>query len=171
MLLKIATVITKKFLIVEKGRILIHYRVAVYRSIFLKREGSPVIFLRGLIMSLKKFLESCAYGFSPNKKFGFSCSCCPMSSLQCRSGQAIIEYFILLVLLTAISIIGSSMFFNRVHQSVTNFEGNCFADMGQEFIAPADWEEENPWWNTEKLEGGGGEGELEGGGSAPPTNW
>ncbi|MFH1691014.1 MAG: hypothetical protein ABIC68_00370 [Candidatus Omnitrophota bacterium] len=90
------------------------------------------------------------------------------------SGQAIVEYFILLVLLTGIAIIGSSVFFSNVHGSVKNFEGNCFEAMGQQPIEMAEWEEETPWWEVDLI---GGEGEGAGPsdgydlGVEEPKNW
>lgn len=127
-------------------------------------------------MSFKKFLESCGV-VAKSKRAGFECSDQvlrqSLSRAQLRdSGQAIVEYFILLVLLTAISIIGSSVFFKRVQDSVINFEGNCINKLGLEFTDYSDWAQENPWWNVLRLEGGGGDelgGEERGGGGTP--NW
>lgn len=81
-------------------------------------------------------------------------------ALRHCSGQAIVEYFILLVLLAAISIIGSSVFFSRTQGSVKNFEGNCFEAMGQEYVDFAEWgEEEKPWWDVEVMRDGESSGD------------
>lgn len=103
-------------------------------------------------MSLKKFLESKSrrinkFFFQLDSKTEETCVSCSGQALRQGSGQAIIEYFILLVLLAAMTIIGSSAFFSRMHRSVDNFRANCFETMGQKSL-DLTWEDEVPWWDN-----------------------
>lgn len=108
-------------------------------------------------MSLKKFLES---ELSRINKFFFQLDSKTEKTFVFRSGQAlrpcsgqaIIEYFILLVLLAAMTIIGSSAFFSRMHRSVDNFRANCFETMGQNSL-DLTWEDEAPWWDNSDSDG------------------
>ncbi len=101
-------------------------------------------------MSLQKFLVS---GSSMKNQKQIDVDCLS-HVFRRKAGQAIVEYFILLVLLTAISIIGSSVFFSRVQNDVVFFEENCFNALGQEFVAYEDWREEESWWDKENLDDG-----------------
>jgi len=66
------------------------------------------IFLQMLIMRLKKFFKSC--------------------SLR-NGGQAIVEYFILLVLIAALTIIGGSVLFGKVKTTTNNFRDAAYEKM------------------------------------------
>ncbi len=70
-----------------------------------RRSGN---FLQGLIMSLKKYFKRCGLD---------------------KSGQAVLEYFILLALLAAFTIIASSVFFSRAQGSSEHFEEVAFNKM------------------------------------------
>ncbi len=59
-------------------------------------------------MSLKKYLKSCG---------------------SRNNGQAIVEYFILLVLLAAVTIVGGSLLFGRVQTSTDRFRNSAFEAM------------------------------------------
>lgn len=99
-------------------------------------------------MSLKKFLES---ELRRINKFFFQVDLKTKKIFVFRSGQAIIEYFILLVLLAAMTIIGSSAFFSRVHRTIDNFRANCFETMGQNTLDLV-WEDEEPGWDEDNGE-------------------
>ncbi|MEK7849438.1 MAG: hypothetical protein AAB213_01255 [Candidatus Omnitrophota bacterium] len=68
-------------------------------------------------MRLKKFLKSCGF-----KKCGQARHCCD-------GGQAVVEYFILLVLLAALTIIGGSVLFGKVQITTDRFRNSAFDKM------------------------------------------